>query len=347
MKTILLLLSLAARPASDSTTFRQLISTYFNGIAAQRFTQMASACTDDFVLYEDGKVWNNDSVFKNIQYHKPFRVTFTQSDFKGWGDGQIGYGTYYNHADFTLSDTIKFTLDFVETAAYKKTPSGWKISLIHLTTLKDPVVDKPSTYLRFDSVRYIPDHYAERMKQFDAEAAQPGGIVFMGNSITEFGKWSTLLNNPHVYNRGIAADNTFGMLDRLHQVIDLKPAKVFIEAGINDVSQEVPVDIVVANISTMVEYLHVKSPLTQVYVWSILPTNDNCKKDFPEVAGKNDLALQANQLLKARAPIDGFTYFDVASLVTDSKGQLDTRYERGDGLHPNEAGYKLIIAHLP
>ncbi len=337
----------APDPTPDSITFRNLLLTYFNGISTQRFTQMASVTTSDFVLYEDGKIWNNDSVYKNIQFHKPFSVTFTLSEVHSDGDLQVGYGTYHNHADFVLSDSIKFALDFIETAAFRKTPSGWKLKLIHVTTLKEPLVDKPSTYQRYDTVRYIPDHYQERVKQFAAEPAQKGGIVFLGNSITEFGPWSKLLNASNVYNRGVAADNTFGMLDRLQQVIDLKPAKVFIEAGINDMGQEVPVDLIVGNISSMVQYLHVKSPGTKVYVWSILPTNDNCKKDFPEVAGKNALALEANQLLKVRASIDGFTYFDVASLVADSSGQLDKRYERGDGLHPNEAGYKLIIAHLP
>ncbi|HVU56438.1 MAG TPA: hypothetical protein VHD83_15340 [Puia sp.] len=42
-----------------------------------------------------------------------------------------------------------------------------------------------------------------------------GGTIFLGNSITEYGDWQRLLHDARVINRGIAGDNTFGILDRL------------------------------------------------------------------------------------------------------------------------------------
>jgi len=55
-----------------------------------------------------------------------------------------------------------------------------------------------------------------------------------------------------VINRGIAGDITFGVLGRLDEVIARKPAKLFIKIGINDISKNIPDEIIVENILTMV-----------------------------------------------------------------------------------------------
>ena len=213
-----------------------------------------------------------------------------------------------------------------------------------LAVAAPPSDTTPSDYQRYDTVRYIPDHYRQRRAQFDTETVRQGGIVFLGNSITEFGDWSRLLHRPLVFNRGIAGDNTFGMLDRLNEVIRLRPARLYIEAGINDIGQGVPVGMIVGNISAMVRAVHVHSPQTRVFVWSVLPSNSDSQTDYPEIFGKNAVVAQVDRLLRERAPADRFTYLDLAGRLTDSKGDLDRRYAQPDGLHLNEAGYAVVIS---
>ena len=330
----------------DTSVFRKLVTAYFDGVAAKSFVQLASVTTKDFVIYEDGKVWTNDSVFRNIQYHEPFSVTFSQTDCRFWSDQRLGYGSYHNRADFVIADSERFSVDFVETAAFRKTEDGWKLSLIHLTVQKDPMVGEPPLYQRYDTVRYILDHYWDRLIAFKKAPAQTGAIVFLGNSITEFGDWKRLLKDDKVLNRGIAGDNTFGMLDRLGDVIRCHPSKLFIEAGINDLGQGVPVGMIAGNISSMIQYVHIKSPGTRIYVWSVLPTNDDCKADYPEIFGKNALAAQVNTLLRARTVVDNFTYIDLSARVADRAGNLDKKYAREDGLHLNENGYAVLVGMI-
>lgn len=57
-------------------------------------------------------------------------------------------------------------------------------------------------------------------------------IIFLGNSITNGGEWSELLNNKHVKNRGISGDICMGVYDRLDAVLKGKPAKIFLLIGI-------------------------------------------------------------------------------------------------------------------
>jgi lysophospholipase L1-like esterase len=326
----------------DTEVMRQLVITYFNAVAAKDFVKMAAQCTDGVVIYEDGKIWNHDSVYFNIQRHQPFAVKFTLSDFRLFADARSGDGSYHSHADFVFHDTVKLALDFIETATFRKTAAGWKINSIHITALDQPDVGFPKFYRKYDSVRYIAEHYRKRMQVFSGEPQSRSGTIFLGNSITEYGDWRRLWNEPNVLNRGIAGDNTFGMLDRLPEVIARQPAMLVIEAGINDIGQGVPPAMIAGNIHSIVEWVKVKSPGTRIYVISVLPTNEHAAKDYPEVAGKNAVVREVNRQLLDQAAVDGYTYVDLAGRVTDKDGQLAEEFARPDGLHLNEKGYELL-----
>jgi lysophospholipase L1-like esterase len=327
----------------DSVTLRKLIVDYFDAVAAKNFVQLDSFTTKDFVIYEDGKVWNNDSVFHNIQFHQPFTVKFSLTDFHIFTDTRSGEARYHSHPEFVVMDSVHFSIDFIETATFRRTARGWKINMIHVTEEKPPVVVMPGYYRYYDTVRYIPEHYKERMEVFRGEAMSRGGIVLLGNSITEFGDWRQLFGDSGAVNRGIAGDNTFGMLQRLGDVIARRPRKLFVEAGINDIGQGVPVGMIAGNIASIVQYVRAKSPGTKVYVVSVLPTNDRAKHEYPEIGGKNDVVRELDGRLRGQAGSYGYVYIDLASQVTDGSGNLDERYAKEDGLHLNEAGYGVFV----
>jgi lysophospholipase L1-like esterase len=322
---------------------KQLVIDYFDAVANKRFEKLNAVTTPDFVIYENGKIWNNDSVFKNIRYHVPFTAKFALTDFKINMDSRSGDVTYLSHVDFVFADTIMVAIDFVEGATFRKTSSGWKINLLYATLKQPAVVNKPSLFMRYDTIRYIKGHYKERVGVFESEAMTKGGTIFLGNSITEFGEWKSLLGDSAVINRGIAGDNTFGLLDRLDEVIARRPDKLYIEAGINDIAQHVPIGMICGNISAIAEIVKTKSPGTKVYVISILPTNEDAKKEYPEVYGNNTVAEAVNSKLKENAGKEGFTFIDLAASVKDSTGNLDRKYALPDGLHPNKAGYLVLV----
>ncbi|HMG90470.1 MAG TPA: hypothetical protein VK589_10425 [Chryseolinea sp.] len=82
--------------------------------------------------------------------------------------------------------------------------------------------------VRYDTIRYARDYYQKRVALFESQPIQKGGVIILGNSIAEYGDWQKLLNDLSIINRGIAADNTFGVLDRLDDVIVRHPDKLFI-----------------------------------------------------------------------------------------------------------------------
>lgn len=126
------------------------------------------------------------------------------------------------------------------------------------------------------------------MTLFNEEPMVKGKIIFLGNSITEFGDWKQLLKDSTVINRGIASDITFGILNRLDEVIAHLPSKLFIKICINDISKDIPDKVIIENIFTIVERVKTGSPKTQIFVQSILPTNDSVKTKYPDAFNKNE-----------------------------------------------------------
>ncbi|MBQ3447361.1 MAG: hypothetical protein IJG37_06945, partial [Synergistaceae bacterium] len=81
----------------------------------------------------------------------------------------------------------------------------------------------------------IKSYYEKKLGEFRAMTRRTGGIVFLGDSITDFLDFDEFLPSHHVINRGIAGDTTHGVLYRLGEVISLRPRKLFILIGTNDI----------------------------------------------------------------------------------------------------------------
>ena len=116
-------------------------------------------------------------------------------------------------------------------------------------------------------------YYHQRASLFISIPASNKEIIFLGNSINDGAEWAELFNDIRIKNRGISGDITAGIIHRLKEVADRKPAKVFLMIGINDLGRGVSPDSVVKNILLINDYLQQESPNTQVYIESILPVN--------------------------------------------------------------------------
>jgi len=327
--------------ASDLELVQKTVIDYFAGISQHDHQKMIDATTDDFVLYEDGMVWNNDSVFREMDRHR-FSVTYTFENFKTSIDRQLAHTTYFTTADFIFDDTVKQTYHFIESAAFKRSGDVWKMTFLHVTTRSERAGQQP----RYDTIQYAPEYYAERVAQFKTEPIEKGRIIFLGNSIIEYGNWRKLLGDSSVINRGVAADNTFGVLRRLDDVITRQPGKLIIEIGINDVSQSIPNEIIVRNIKAIVDKVRAASPKTMILVISLLPTNDDVEKEYPDAFNKNHISLEINRQLQKKSKDGSFVYVDLSKQLQDANGNLDRKFAQPDGLHLNDEGYKIFVRLL-
>ncbi len=170
--------------------------------------------------------------------------------------------------------------------------------------------------------------YIMRVTQFGHLAPLNGGVAFVGDSLTDWARWNEMFPDQRVRNFGIAGDTTVGLQHRLNQVIDARPAKIFLMIGTNDVefSRYTPEQIV-AHIEDMLVRLKAGLPDTKVYVESLLPRQ-------PEWDAK---VRAVNALLKPAAEKYAAAYIDLYPLFARD-GRLDPHYTVDD-IHMAGEGY--------
>ncbi|RYZ63102.1 MAG: sialate O-acetylesterase [Chitinophagaceae bacterium] len=186
-----------------------------------------------------------------------------------------------------------------------------------------------------------PEIYPLQVALFRAAPHSKKDVVFLGNSITFWGNWPELLNSAHVKNRGIPGDITFGVLERLDEVINGRPKKIFILIGINDVARNIPDSVILQNYRRMVAAIKTGSPRTKIFFQSILPTNSAAGK-LTSHYNKGGHIKTINAGLKDITEKEGVVFIDLYSAFADAEGNLP-RSLTFDGVHLTKAGYDIWV----
>jgi lysophospholipase L1-like esterase len=186
--------------------------------------------------------------------------------------------------------------------------------------------------------------YREANAALAPAAAGENRVVFIGDSITDGWKLGDYFPGKPYINRGIDGQSTPEMLVRFRQdVIDLHPKVLVVLAGTNDVAGVTgPTrnEDIEANYASMAELA--RAHHIHVVFSSLLPVNnytEDAKESFALRPRERILAL--NTWLKAYCARNGLVYLDYFSALVDDQGMLK-RDLTGDGLHPNDAGYKIM-----
>jgi len=196
----------------------------------------------------------------------------------------------------------------------------------------------------YDTTPNQPEHYATMLARFRQEPDLIGSVVFLGNSITEGGRWRELLADSTVVNRGISGDNTFGVLNRLDEITRHRPSKLFIMIGVNDISKDIPDEVIADNVRQIINRVGAESPDTRIFVQSLLPVNPDYP-GFPQHFAKENHVAHTNRLLREVAVAAGCRFINLFAVFMDQQERMDIRFTY-DGLHLNQAGYELWAAYL-
>ena len=192
---------------------------------------------------------------------------------------------------------------------------------------------------------FLVSGYEMKVKAFKVQNqfVKKGGIVFVGDSITQDYQVHDYYPDLHVYNRGIGGDTTAGLLERLDvSIFDLEPKTIVLLIGTNDFGVlEARPAAIFERIEAIIGTIRKRLPEADILLSSVYPVNEAV--DAKTVSARNNANIKAlNQLLQG---IKGVTYVNLSDVLADDDGNLKASYTH-DGLHVNAEGYQAVTEVL-
>lgn len=189
------------------------------------------------------------------------------------------------------------------------------------------------------------ENYREKNKE-----AVYGQVVFAGSSLMEMFPINKLLeehgDDTIIYNRGIGGYVSNELLQVTDVCItDLKPKKVFLNIGTNDLSNpQIPISQMIENYDRILCKIEEALPQTVIYLMAYYPVNYEAAAEEMKECLKirtNEKIERANEEVKKLAQKHGQHYIDVNKNLKDEQGRLKAEYTI-EGMHIKEEGYAAI-----
>ena len=245
--------------------------------------------------------------------------------------------------DYFYRDPTKIDLKKGWNKVLLKVPHGgtswkWMFTCVPVNIDADGNVTEVSDLIYNPKLRVYSDYYYKKKSDFESQPDTENEIIFLGNSITDGGKWKALFPKINAINRGISGDVTDGILARIEEVTASQPKKLFLLIGTNDLARGKSVDYVAKNSQKIVENIQKQSPKTIIYVQSVLPVNPNVGKKFSGHKSNVQKIINLNKKLEHIASEKGVNYINIHKPFSDKNGYLKVKLTY-DGLHLSEKGY--------
>ncbi|MDJ0334751.1 GDSL-type esterase/lipase family protein [Salinibacterium sp. G-O1] len=160
-------------------------------------------------------------------------------------------------------------------------------------------------------------------------------IAFVGDSLTEGGRWADWFPDRNTHNLGIGGNTTDDVVARLDSIIELRPEAVALLIGTNDLGTRKSVEHLVRNIEFVLVTLRRALPGTRMLVQSIMPRGREFSAQIQD----------ANRHLRQFAPSVKAQYLDLWPAFSQEDGELDPALS-DDKLHLNDEGYERWLSEL-
>ena len=183
------------------------------------------------------------------------------------------------------------------------------------------------------------EYYYQRASHFAELTVDSDDIIILGNSLIDNGRWNEAFDDANIKNRGIISDVVQGISDRLELVTKGQPKKIFLLIGVNDVSHHLTPDSITTAVEKLIVKIKEQSPKTEIYLQSWLPINNDFKR-YKNMIGKEMVIFHGNVMLEQVARRQGVNWVNLFPAFADKEMKLP-KHLTNDGLHLNEAGYRI------
>ncbi len=217
--------------------------------------------------------------------------------------------------------------------------SGWFLFLILAWFSRDRIMDKLGIERgRAENqmiVRARTKWFADDLSAYPWLGDQPP-VLFLGDSHLELGKWYPLFRGRFpVRNMGISMSRITDTMEIAERLDPGKACALVILSGSNDLAAGDSEERCLDSFGKLFDTIKVKYPDRPVIVLSLPPSGR-------ELGGQSLASINAkisglNGMLAKEAPLHGFTFLNLAPLLTKDEA-LNPAFTF-DGQHLNDAGY--------
>lgn len=169
--------------------------------------------------------------------------------------------------------------------------------------------------------------------KIDHEQPRQIDIVMLGNSITHGGNWNKLLKRNNIDEQGVESDSLKGFVNRVENVIRLKPKLCFIMGGINDIYKWEDTRDIFTTYKDLIKIL-VKEEIEPVIQSTLL-----AGKKYPHSENRNKEVVKLNNMLRKYALIRNIRFIDLNEYLSED-GFLKENVT-WDGVHLTKLGYEI------
>jgi lysophospholipase L1-like esterase len=178
-------------------------------------------------------------------------------------------------------------------------------------------------------------------------------LLFLGDSLTFGFDWASALPDFTVCNFGVNGDTTDGVLARLNDVAAVKPDRIFLQIGINDLLSEFAwlgnhesqskanLYVVLRNHTQIWEYFAENLPGSTLHVCSLLPVT----RSFDPQGTLNNDVRALNTMLEKMTASRGLPHINLYKALCDEGGALREDCSE-DGVHLLWSGYQIWLETL-
>ena len=193
----------------------------------------------------------------------------------------------------------------------------------------------------------------EKIKRFEKRNKEivPGQIVCAGSSLMEMFPVEELVKEKQIdmiiYNRGIGGFVTDELLENIDTcILDLKPSKLFINIGTNDLSNpDITIAQMIEKYDQILCQVEAALPDVKIYLMAYYPINYDAATEEMKpclLVRTNQKIDKANEAVQKLAEKHHATYIDINDPLKDEKGNLKAEYTI-EGMHIKEEGYRMIF----
>ena len=163
-------------------------------------------------------------------------------------------------------------------------------------------------------------------------------LIFIGDSLTEWGDWQRRFPDYAVTNLGISGETVEGLLarrERIRAQVE-SPDHIFLMTGINNIATE--------QYDTIEPYREIVRNLTTWYKRATLVIQSILPAELTWIS--SDVIRDTNRELEQLATEFNAEYLDVYRVFVDDQGNPKIGYLQDDGVHLGSKGYDAWVKEV-